>query len=82
MQSYQYPKLELKYCERCGGLWLRPQGGDAVYCAPCERDIAELPPIRSHGGNSSGTLQAVYSCLAAASTALLNLSDCVGAVCQ
>ncbi len=27
--------IELKYCERCGGLWLRPQGADAVYCAGC-----------------------------------------------
>jgi Zn-finger nucleic acid-binding protein len=28
--------IELKYCERCGGLWLRPQGADAVYCAGCQ----------------------------------------------
>jgi hypothetical protein len=28
--------IELKYCERCGGLWLRPQGADAVYCADCQ----------------------------------------------
>jgi Zn-finger nucleic acid-binding protein len=24
--------LELKYCERCGGLWLRPQGTDGLFC--------------------------------------------------
>src|ERR1039458_7035701 len=23
-------QVELKYCERCGGLWLRPQGADGV----------------------------------------------------
>jgi hypothetical protein len=28
-------QVELKYCERCGGLWLRPQGADRVYCASC-----------------------------------------------
>jgi Zn-finger nucleic acid-binding protein len=36
--------LELKYCERCGGLWLRPAGGEQIYCAVCGRAIAELPP--------------------------------------
>jgi hypothetical protein len=37
-------RLELKYCERCGGLWLRPTGGGQVYCAVCGRAMAELPP--------------------------------------
>jgi Zn-finger nucleic acid-binding protein len=36
--------LELKYCERCGGLWLRPAGGGQIYCGVCVRAIAELPP--------------------------------------
>jgi hypothetical protein len=36
--------LELKYCERCGGLWLRPVGGGQIYCATCARGMAELPP--------------------------------------
>lgn len=27
--------LELKYCERCGGLWLRPEDTDEVYCGSC-----------------------------------------------
>lgn len=36
--------LELKYCERCGGLWLRPAGGGQIYCRICARAIAELPP--------------------------------------
>jgi hypothetical protein len=35
--------LELKYCERCGGLWLRPAGGGQIYCVGCARKIAELP---------------------------------------
>jgi len=36
--------LELKYCERCGGLWLRPVGGGQVYCVICGRVMADLPP--------------------------------------
>lgn len=28
-------ELQLKYCERCGGLWLRRQGEKEVYCPPC-----------------------------------------------
>jgi Zn-finger nucleic acid-binding protein len=36
--------LELKYCERCGGLWLRPSGSEQIYCTTCFRAIAELPP--------------------------------------
>ena len=36
-------ELDLKYCERCGGLWLRPQGTDGVYCAVCRAHIAAMP---------------------------------------
>jgi hypothetical protein len=35
--------FELKYCERCGGLWLRPTGGGQIYCVACGRSMAELP---------------------------------------
>jgi hypothetical protein len=37
-------QLELKYCERCGGLWLRPKGSDLVFCAGCARAMAGLVP--------------------------------------
>lgn len=47
MSSSIFPKLELKYCERCGGLWFRPQGGQAVYCDRCAEAIKELPPVKS-----------------------------------
>lgn len=39
--------LELKYCERCGGLWLRLQGDSEVYCANCRTRMAAMP--RSSG---------------------------------
>ena len=36
--------LELKYCERCGALWLRPAGSDVVFCGACAAAMAGLPP--------------------------------------
>jgi Zn-finger nucleic acid-binding protein len=45
--------IELKYCERCGGLWLRPQGADTVYCGGCRKllearqNLAMIPAFRS-----------------------------------
>ena len=36
--------LELKYCEQCGGLWLRRQGSQECYCAACARFLEEIPP--------------------------------------
>ncbi len=35
--------VELKYCERCGGLWLRPQGSDGVYCVGCRAHLEAMP---------------------------------------
>lgn len=34
--------VELKYCERCGGLWVRERGA-GVYCGRCQGAIEELP---------------------------------------
>lgn len=42
--SRQEERLELKYCERCGGLWLRPVDSGQIYCVACGRAMAELPP--------------------------------------
>jgi hypothetical protein len=36
-------QVELKYCERCGGLWLRPQGARGVYCAGCRARLEAMP---------------------------------------
>ena len=44
-------KIELKYCERCGGLWLRRAGVEQVYCgscAPAMQDVA-LPSKKKPG---------------------------------
>ena len=32
--------VELKYCERCGGLFLRTQGTNLVYCTACAFQVA------------------------------------------
>jgi hypothetical protein len=36
-------QVELKYCERCGGLWLRPRGADGVYCSSCRVRLEAMP---------------------------------------
>jgi hypothetical protein len=39
--------LELKYCERCGGLWLRREGSDRIYCVSCFPVMSEVPAGRN-----------------------------------
>ena len=39
-------QLELKYCERCGALWLRLRGTREIYCAPCDLEMLDLPAPR------------------------------------
>lgn len=42
--------LELKICERCGGLWLRPSASRWIYCGTCKQKVSELPkPVPSAG---------------------------------
>jgi len=36
-------RLELKYCERCGALWLRERSTGGVYCSACARETADFP---------------------------------------
>lgn len=45
-------QFELKYCERCGGLWLRPLGGGQIYCGSCSREMVKLPSVREGKGNA------------------------------
>jgi len=39
-------QLELKYCERCGALWLRLRGTQEIYCPPCDLEMLDLPAVR------------------------------------
>jgi Zn-finger nucleic acid-binding protein len=43
-------RVELKYCEHCGSLWLRPGGTELVYCESCQPKVAELPPPKKSPG--------------------------------
>jgi len=42
-------KVELKYCEHCGALWVR-EAGMGVYCAACEVKVADLPVPKKRAG--------------------------------
>lgn len=35
-------RIELKYCEACGGLWLRREGAGEVYCERCRERMGEI----------------------------------------
>lgn len=35
--------MELKYCEHCGGLFVREKDAGAVYCGTCQPKVADLP---------------------------------------
>ena len=42
-------RMELKYCEHCGGLWVR-EGGGGVYCDKCQGKISEMPIPKEEAG--------------------------------
>lgn len=49
-------QMELKYCERCGALWLRLKGSDLTYCSPCSvilAGVARDPRFREHWSPAS-----------------------------
>jgi hypothetical protein len=35
--------VELKYCERCGGLWLRETEAEEIYCPGCRPEMVDMP---------------------------------------
>lgn len=41
-------RVELKYCEHCGGLWVR-EGGAGAYCEKCASKVADLPVPKKRG---------------------------------
>lgn len=49
-------QLELKYCERCGALWLRPKSSDLVFCRFCAKALAGLMslPRSTYPGEEGG----------------------------
>lgn len=43
-------RVELKYCERCGSLWVRECGAGVVYCDNCQPKVADLPISKKRPG--------------------------------
>lgn len=43
-------RVELKYCEHCGGLWVRECGEGAVYCQNCLPKVNDLPVPKKRPG--------------------------------
>jgi hypothetical protein len=46
IEDHELIQLELKYCERCGSLWLRLEEAPEVYCAACALEMQQLPAPR------------------------------------
>jgi hypothetical protein len=42
--GFEAIQMELKYCERCGGLWLRSTASSLVFCVACAKVMAGLFP--------------------------------------
>ena len=57
-------QLELKYCERCGGLWLRPRGSELVFCGSCARAMAgvglSVSPRTPRPNRETGAIQSGF----------------------
>jgi len=43
-------RKELKYCEHCGGLWVRECGAGVAYCENCQPRVADLPIPKKKSG--------------------------------
>jgi hypothetical protein len=43
-------RVELKYCEHCGGLWVRERGAGVVYCEKCQGQLEEMPMRKKKPG--------------------------------
>jgi hypothetical protein len=45
-EKFNIVQLELKYCERCGGLWVRQIGGEEIYCPSCAVEMVDFATSR------------------------------------
>jgi hypothetical protein len=50
--------MQLKYCERCGGPWLRQRGSEASYCAGCRVAMSRVPVTRKRKRTSQTDFEA------------------------
>jgi hypothetical protein len=42
-------RVKLKYCEHCGGLWVRERGA-GVFCEKCQAEVDEFPMRKKRPG--------------------------------
>lgn len=47
-----YLRMDLKVCEGCGALWVRPSAAPEVYCHRCAQRLAEFPAARRRRGEN------------------------------
>jgi len=50
MNELEAVTVELKYCERCGGLWLRRKGQTGIHCGACRARLVALVRARRADG--------------------------------
>ena len=43
-------RVELKYCEHCGGLWVRERGAGVVFCERCREKVDDFPMRKKRPG--------------------------------
>lgn len=61
-------RFELKYCEACGSLLVRPCGSQAVYCAWCEVRMGNIARRPASNPRAKGKRKAI----------LPQLEGCIG----
>jgi hypothetical protein len=42
-------RMQLKYCEACGGLWFRRDECEDIYCRRCAERMGEIATVRAVG---------------------------------
>jgi len=70
-EEFNIVQLELKYCERCGGLWVHRMGGEEIYCPSCAVEMVDFPTSRrrtsarlpvNHESEESTTPKVIFIC--------------------
>jgi Zn-finger nucleic acid-binding protein len=56
-------KMELKYCERCGGLWTRPRGAVENRCQRCVAEEEQLTRLWRERGQMEGRADVAQAAL-------------------
>jgi ribosomal protein L40E len=59
LNNIQKESLELKYCERCGALWVRHTKSSATLCRKCVQHLNEMP--RSFAENILGKVNSIQA---------------------